>query len=164
MKDNRKLPLLAALLFLALTSAPLSAISPWAVMVYGDEAPRTLLLRPAGPSDYPAFRLLWWQAGHYNRPNAIDSKLWTGLKHRPYVRLAFFWGRYDADQLKPEQASQHGRFYPPTVTEPAVVVTTMPDMERRSNPIPRDLDGFYAAWSLSSHDLSALRSLGFPTY
>jgi hypothetical protein len=35
MKDSHKLPLVAAVLLLGLTSAPLSAISPSAVMVYG---------------------------------------------------------------------------------------------------------------------------------
>ncbi len=163
MKDSRKWPLVAAVLLLGLTSTPLSAISPSAVMVYGGQARQPLLLRPAGPSDFPAFGLLWWQAGAYNNPTPIDPQLWRGLKERPYVNLAIFWGRYDAGQLKPEGASQHGRFYPPTATEPAVVVTTIPDMQKISNPIPTDLDRFAAAWSLSPEQLSTLKSLGFPT-
>jgi hypothetical protein len=163
MRNSRKLQLVAAVLFLELTAAPLSAISPSAVLVYGGHARDPLVLRPAGPLDYPAFGLLWWRAGAYNKPTAIDPKLWTGLKARPYVSLAIFWGRYDANQLKPEAASQHGRFYPPTATDPAIIVTTMPDMQMRSNPIPTDLDGFYAAWLLSPQDLSTLKSLGFPS-
>jgi hypothetical protein len=163
MTKSRRLPLLAAVLLLGLTSAPLSAISPSAVMVYGDQVRQPLVLRPGSPSNYPAFGLLWWQAGDYNRPTEIDSTLWTGLKDRPYVRLAIFWGRYEADQLKPEEASQHGRFYPPTATEPAVVVTTLPDMQKRANPIPKELDLFYAAWSLTRQEVSTLESLGFPS-
>jgi hypothetical protein len=163
MTNSRRLPLLVAVLLLGLTSTPLSAISPSAVMVYGEQGRQPLVLRPGGPSDFPAFGLLWWQAGNYNRPMEIDSTLWTGLKDRPFVRLAIFWGRYEADQLKPEEASQHGRFYPPTPTEPAVVVTTLPDMQKRANPIPKVLDSFYAAWSLTRQELSALKSLGFPS-
>ena len=162
MKGTRNWPLFATALLLGLTSTPISAISPSAVMVYGEKAGPPILLRPGSPAEFPAFGLLWWHAGAYNNPTPIDPQLWRGLKDRPYVNLAIFWGRYDADQLKPESASQHGRFYPPTATEPAIVVTTVPDMQKKPNPIPTDLERFAAAWTLSPQELSALKSLGFP--
>jgi hypothetical protein len=163
MKGAHKWPLFVAALFLGLTSTRVSAISPSAVLVYGENVAQPVLLRPTDPADFPAFGLLSWRAGSYRNPTRIDQQLWSGLKNRPYVNLAIFWGRYDADQLKPENASQHGRFYPATATEPAIVVTTVPDMQKRSNPIPRELERFAAAWTLSSQELSTLKNLGFPT-
>jgi hypothetical protein len=91
-----------------------------------------------------------------------DPALLNSLGTRPYVNLAIFWGQYDADQLKPDKASQHGRFYLPTASEPAIVVSTMPDMQKRSNPIPKELVGFAAVWTLGPQELTTLKHLGFP--
>jgi hypothetical protein len=124
-----------------------------------------ILSRPASPAEFPAFGLLWWNAGRYAQPTRAvqgDPELSSGLSERPYVNLAIFWGQYDPDQLKPEHASQHGRFYPPTAFEPAVVVTTVPDMQKKSNPIPEELRGFTAGWTLSPQELTTLKGLGFP--
>jgi len=162
MRGAHKWPLFVAVVWLGLTSTSVSAISPSAVMVYGGQVAQPVLLRPAGPPDFPAFGLLWWHAGSYSNPTQIDQELWTGLKNRSYVNLAIFWGRYEADQLKPASASQHGRFYPATSSEPAIVVATVPDMQQRSNPVPGDLERFAAAWTLSPQELSTLKNLGFP--
>jgi hypothetical protein len=162
MKGAHKWPLFVAVLLLGLTSTSVSAISPSAVLVYGEKVAQPVLLRPADPTDFPAFGLLWWHAGSYSNPTRIDQQLWSGLKNRPYVSLAIFWGRYDPDELKPESASQHGRFYPATASEPAIVVATVPDMQRRSNPIPSELERFAAAWTLSPQEVSTLKTLGFP--
>jgi hypothetical protein len=162
MKATRKWALFVAALLLGFRLTAVSAISPSAVMVYGEKVAQPVLLRPADPTDFPAFGLLWWRAGSYSNPTRIDQQLWSGLKNRPYVNLAIFWGRYDADQLKPENASQHGRFYPATASEPAIVVTTAPDMQKKSNPVPSELEGFVAAWTLTSQELSTLKGLGFP--
>lgn len=147
MRRAYKWPLFVAVLLLGLTSTPVSAISPSAVMVYGETVARPVLLRPVAPADFQAFELLWWHAGRYDSPTPIDQSLREGLKNRPYVNLAIFWGRYDADEFKPESASQHGRFYPATSSEPAVVVTTVPDMQKKSNPMPSELGKFAAAWT-----------------
>jgi hypothetical protein len=162
MKGAHKWHLLVVVLLLGLTSTPTSAISPSAVVVYGGKVAEPILLRPADPAAFPAFGLLWWGAGSYSNPTPLDPQLWTGLKKRSYVKLAIFWGRYNADQLKPENASQHGRFYPATATEPAIVVSTAPDMQQRSNPIPSELETFTAAWTLSPQELSTLKTVGFP--
>jgi hypothetical protein len=157
--------IVVAVLLAGFSSTPVQAISPWGVMVYGEKLPQPILLRPASPEDYPAFGLLWWQAGSYARPDRTvqgDPQLVSDLKNRPYVSLAIFWGKYDADELKPANASQHGRLYLATATAPAIVVVTTPDMQKKSNPIPKELTGFRAVWSLTRQDLATLKILGFP--
>ena len=165
MKLARKWSIVAALLLVGFSSRPVLAVSPWAVMVYGGKLGQPILLRPASPEDFPAFGLLWWKAGAYRNPTRTvqgEPELLTSLSDRPYVNLAIFWGQYGPDELKPENASQHGRFYLPTASEPAIVVTTAPDMQKKSNPIPKELRGFSAVWTLTPQELTTLKSLGFP--
>jgi hypothetical protein len=82
--------------------------------------------------------------------------------------------------IKPEDASQHGRLYFPTATEPAAVVASFPAMAAAdpkldhppSLPIPADLDehrhplgyqtGFVAGWILNADDLATAKRLGIP--
>ncbi len=165
MKPTRTLSIVVVLLLLGFSSAPVLAVSPSAVMVYGEKLAQPVLLRPASPEDFPAFGLLWWKAGPYSNPTRTvqgDPQLVSNLKNSPYLSLAIFWGQYDAKELKPENASQHGRFYLPTASEPAIVVVTGPDMQKKSNPIPKELVGFRAVWTLSPQDLATLKGLGFP--
>ena len=86
----------------------------------------------------------------------------SALKNRPYVNLAIFWGRYESDQFKPENASQHGRLYLPTASEPAIVVATVPDMQKKSNPIPTELGGFAAVWTLGRRRSHHAQRSGIP--
>jgi hypothetical protein len=136
-------------------------------MIYGETLGQPILLRPASPADFPAFGLLWWKAGRYSNPTRTvqgDPELVSSLSNRPYVNLAIFWGQYDSDQLKPEHASQHGRLYLPTASESAIVVVTVPDMQKKPNPIPNELRGFAAVWTLNSQELTTLKGLGFPGF
>ena len=165
MKLARTWSIVVALLLVGFSSTPVVAISPWAVMVYGEKLGQPILLRPASPEDFPAFGLLWWQAGSYANPTRTvqgEPQLLSDLRNRPYVNLAIFWGRYDADEIKPESASQHGRFYPPTASAPALVVVTAPDMQKKANPIPKELEGFKGVWTLSPQELTQVKGLGFP--
>ena len=165
MKLTRTSLLLVALLFVAFSSTSVLAISPSAVLVYGEKLAQPTLLRPASPADFSAFGLLWWNAGSYSRPTRTvqgDPQLLSALKNRPYVNLAIFWGRYEADEFKPENASQHGRFYPPTTSEPAIVVVTAPDMQKKANPIPKELEGFRGVWTLSPQELTQVKGIRFP--
>ena len=162
---RRTCSIVVALLLAGFSSTPILAISPSAVLVYGEKLAQPILLRPASPEQFPAFGLLWWNAGSYSRPTRTvqgDPQLLGDLKNRPYVNLAIFWGQYDADQLKPENASQHGRFYPPTPTAPALLVVTAPDMQKKANPIPKELEGFKGVWTLSAQELSQVKGIGFP--
>ena len=167
MKLARKWSMVIAVLLFGFSSMPAGAISPTAVMVYGAKLSKPILLQPASPADFPAFGLLWWQAGRYSNPTRTvsgDPELLKSLSNRPYVNLAIFWGPYEPDQFKPENASQHARFYLPTASEPAIVVSTVPDMQKKSNPIPTELARFAAAWTLSPQDLTTLKGLGFPGF
>jgi hypothetical protein len=162
---RRTSSLIVALLLAAFSSTPVLAISPSAVLVYGEKLAQPTLLRPGSPQDFPAFGLLWWNAGSYARPTRTvqgDPQLLSALKNRLYVNLAIFWGQYEANQFKPENASQHGRFYPPTASEPAIVVVTAPDMQKKANPIPKELDGFRGVWTLSPQELTQVKGIGFP--
>jgi hypothetical protein len=160
--------IVVAVLLVGFSSHPVVAIYPAAsaVIVYGGTLAQPIVLRPASPEDFPAFSLLWWNAGRYSNPDRTvqgDPQLASALKDRPYVNLAIFWGGpYKTEELKPENASQHGRFYPPTASEPALVVVTTPDMQKKANPIPKELAGFRAVWSLSRQDLTTLKGVGFP--
>ena len=165
MKRASKWSLVVAVLLLGFSLKPVLAISPTAVMVYGEKLGQPVLLRPASPADFPAFGLLWWKAGSYANPNRTvqgDPQLLSDLKDRPYVSLAIFWGQYAPDEMKPENASQHGRLYLPTASEPAIVVVTRPDMQKKSNPIPKELGRFTAVWNLGPQELTTLKGLGFP--
>ena len=165
MKLARTLSIVVAVLLAGFSSTPILAISPTAVLVYGEKLAQPTLLRPASPEAFSAFGLLWWNAGSYSRPTRTvqgDPQLLSDLKNRPYVNLAIFWGRYDATEFKPENASQHGRFYPPTASEPALVVVTAPDMQKKANPIPKELEGFRGVWTLSPQELSQVKGIGFP--
>jgi hypothetical protein len=157
--------IVVAVLLVGFSSTPILAISPSAVMVYGDKLAQPIVLRPGSPENFPAFGLLWWQAGSYSNPTWTvqgDPQLVSALKDRAYVNLAIFWGPYKADELKPENASQHGRFYLPTASAPALVVVTAPDMQKKSNPIPKELAGFRAVWTLGPQELTTLKGVGFP--
>ena len=117
MTRARKWSIAVAVLLIGFSSESVVAISPWAVMVYGEKLGQPVLLRPASPEDFPAFGLLWWKAGSYATPTRTlqgDPQLVSDLKNRPYMNLAIFWGGKHQDEIKPESASQHGRFYPPT--------------------------------------------------
>jgi len=165
MRLARKWSIVATVLVVGFSSRPVLAVSPSAVLVYGGKLAQPIVLRPASPADFPAFGLLWWKAGAYSNPTRTvqgDPELLGSLSNRPYVNLAIFWCQYDPDQLKPENASQHGRFYLATGSEPAIVVSTVPDMQKKSNPIPKELGRFAAVWTLGLQELATLKSLGFP--
>src|SRR5262245_50886820 len=100
MTRARILSIVVAVLLVGFTSAPVLAISPWGVMVYGEKLAQPILLRPASPEQFPAFGLLWWQGGRYTNPDrTVEPQLVAALKDRPYVNLAIFWGQYGADEL-----------------------------------------------------------------
>ncbi|MEZ5319997.1 MAG: hypothetical protein R2752_21530 [Vicinamibacterales bacterium] len=165
MKHVRIWSVVVAVLLVGFSVRPVQAVSPWAVMVYGGSLETPVLLRPGSPAEFPAFGLLWWQAGSYMRPDRTvrsEPALSRQLSGRPYLKLAIFWGQYGADELAPENASQHGRFYFGTTSEPAVVVVTVPDMQKHANPIPRALEGFAAVWDLGPEEIGTLRDVGFP--
>jgi len=128
-------------------------------MVYGDRTSPQLVR--VGYEDRTSF--LW--ETRIKRNGAIErGTLASRLSGRPFVKFAIFWGQWNEVPAGPEAASQHGRLYLPTGSDPAVVVATSPVMEEvglrhpAARPVP-DLDGFVGGWALGADDLAQLKSL-----
>ena len=123
----RALVLVAALLaaFVVSTRGVMAA-NPAIVMVYGERLPAPIYLVSTYVDDMVPYEVLWnWNGAERTSESLTD---------RPYLKIAMFWGFRDyADiianparrsELKPEQASQHGRLYLPTATKPGMVLVT----------------------------------------
>jgi hypothetical protein len=170
MQRTRRLsPLIVAVassvLFLV---APLSAVGPSAVMFYGGDLAQPMLVRPGNPSVTPT-GFLWNPVnGGASYGGARRGTLPQNLEGRRYVSFAVFWGRIDDPAaLKPSDASQHGRVYLPTASEPAVIVVTPPNMMNPKDanagpepvPVPKSLSEFVAGWALTAEQTLQLRQL-----
>jgi hypothetical protein len=154
---------------------PVFAISPSYIMAYGGDRSGPLTIR-VGNDVRTSF--LW--ETRIRREGTIERGSLAGrLSGRAFVKFAIFWGHWDDVPTAPDEASQHGRFYLPTPSEPAVIVVTSPVMEEvgvrhpAARPIPVDFEdradahgdriGFVAGWTLSAEDLAQARSLfGLP--
>lgn len=150
---------LLALAFLSLlASKPVLAVSPSYVMFYGSplSAPVVQQLYPA-----PEFEFLW-------SPFRSGREIPKSLEGRPYVKFAIFWGRWNEVPTKPEAACQHGRLYPPTASEPGLVVLTDAIMDQPgadhpdARPIPDNLTGFTHVWKMGPQELATAKRLGVP--
>lgn len=147
-------------------SRSLSAIGPAAILVHGGELPVPIVIRPAIGS----FAFMWGGGvPHYDTQGRADRP--TGLEGRRYLSYDVFWGRFEPDELKPDAASQHGRVYLPTASEPAVVVLTAPAMvslrDRTATradaaPIPSRPEDFQFGRSLAPPETAALVAAGVP--
>jgi hypothetical protein len=144
-------------------SKPLFAIAPFAILVYGNGIEKPVMIR-AGFPEPGSLGVLWWgNSGRFDVAHSLKGNpLVANLGDRKYLNLAIFWGSYLADQLYPENASQHGRLYLPTANAPALIVATMPDMRPVANPIPTDVQGFVVAWTLEGADRELAKNLGVP--
>ena len=144
-----------------LGSTRVFAISPALVMVYGHTLPAPVVIDLKGTIGLNEFLWNTRVRGAFNY-ETHSGTMPAGLKDRPYFRLAVFWGRYDVATLKPEQASQHGRLYLATASEPAVIVATLPHMAMEPRPMPADLKGFHGGWVLNAGDLANAKRMGIP--
>ena len=97
-----------------------NAAAPWIIIVHGDLLPQRVVM-----SDWQENSRLM---GAINVSTPADT---TAVHQRPYVHLAMFWGPEWANyprttealaQLRPEQANQHGRFYPARADSDALVL------------------------------------------
>lgn len=87
-----------------------STAAPWIIIVHGDLLPQRAVIAD------------WHENLQFLAAVDISTRADTAaVPDRPYVRLAMFWGPEWANyprtpealaQLRPEQANQHGRFYP----------------------------------------------------
>lgn len=122
------------------------ALSPTVLMFYGASLPRPVFVQ--GP-DALAF-------GDLVRVSPIKA---AELGPRPFIAVALFWGpAHDPalngvralNQLKPEMAWQHGRFYPPVNGAPAVLLATplikVKQREKVSAPMPVPTEASAYLW------------------
>jgi len=161
--------LLLIAVFAAIGIKPVSALGPSFIIVYGDSVPKPTVLRLGHEADDCGF--LWDTIARggttFLNGTMQHGRIPDGLSGRPYLNVAIFWGTPFDPAAKPEDASQHARFYPPTATKPAVVVATVPTMdEPEPRPVPQDLDehrdalghqtGFVAGWTVTVGDAQRL--------
>jgi len=166
---RRQFPVIVAVALLLFSAiAPLSAIGPSVLMFYGGELAQPIVVRPGNPSITPTGYLWNPVNGGVNYGTMKGGTVPANLEGRRYVSMAIFWGAFDDPAaLKPAGASQHGRIYLPTASEPAVVVVTPPNMANPNNPnanpepapIPASLSGFIAGWKLTPAQTTQLRLL-----
>lgn len=159
----RWLALLVALL--ALHDRPVAVVSPSLVMFYGDSLQEAVVVK----LDHTVSSEFIWDSRFRKWSPQPGGKLAIrdlapGLVDRPFLSVAIFWGQPYKPGLKPAEASQHGRLYPATASQPAMMVATLPDMQPVSHPIPDRLDGFYAGWPLTPEDLETAKALGIPGF
>lgn len=163
-------------------SKPLLASGPTFAIFYGGNL-RDRVLVNLDPSDNGGVwdsRFLWdtFARGGASCQNNVLKRgnIPSGLNDRRYVEFAIFWKAVDPKQAKPEQASQHGRLYVPTISETAVVISTAPFLGESEDscirnrtlgpmgarPIPEDLGGFVGGWVLTREDIATGVRLGIP--
>jgi hypothetical protein len=158
----------AAVLAVALTTAPVRAQWPTVLMFYGGplKAP-VFVTGEDSVAIAPAFRPY---AG-----GGIPAKSAASMEDRPFINVACFWGtaadpaangtRNLAD-LTPAMAWQHARFYPASRGNPAVVFVT--GLEKKvargpAMPVPAASEQYFLNGPLSTDALTVLRRLGIPT-
>jgi hypothetical protein len=156
---------LGVAILLLFVSRSMSAIGPAVILVHGGELQAPLVIRPAIGS-----LVFMWGGGtpYYDRQPKAESP--TGLEGRRYLSYDVFWGRFAPEELKPEAASQHGRVYLPTASQPAAVVLTPPNMtspdpsetRARAVPIPSLLKEFVFGRALTPSEAAALVAAGVP--
>jgi hypothetical protein len=96
------------------------AAAPRIIMFYGGNLPKPVVLHE------------WRENMEFMRAISHEAKVTAKyLEVRPYIIVALFWGqewvRYGKDgdrlnRLRPEQANQHGRFYPAVANKRAIFV------------------------------------------
>ncbi len=118
-----RIPSVLGLSAITLTMGPTpipNDAAPWIMIVHGDLLPQRVVM-----SD-------WHENNRLMAAIVASTPADTTWVHqRPYVHLAMFWGPEWAHyprtpealaRLRPEQASQHGRFYPAWAASDAVVL------------------------------------------
>ena len=132
---------------------------PAAIMIYGGGLREPFYITTRAIFDSETYLFLY---GGAKKPLRADV---TG---RPYFDLAMFWSgavwkAIDADpktvrDLKPADATQRGRLYPPYRGEPAMVTAT--PFEAGSACSDEDPCG----WTLGQTEVSVLRGLNIPGF
>lgn len=144
-----------ALAVFALGSHVLQAQGATALMFYGGNLPKPVIVSGA-------------DAATFSNVTAAASIPAAELADRPYIQVALFWGtRADPanngarlEDLKPEMAWQHGRFYPAANGKPALLLTT--ELTKRAQSVPLPSNGSTFTWGgpVPPKALAVLQRLG----
>jgi hypothetical protein len=131
-------------------------LGPTLMMFYGE--PLTKPVHIAG-ADIATFGSLV----HGGPPRTHDTA------GRTFISVALFWGptsnpamnRVPIAQLTPQMAGQHGRFYPATATQPALLIFTT--LMKQAQAVPTE-SGLYG-WGgpISPAAVAVLKRAGIPT-
>ena len=135
--------------------AGLLRLGPTAMLFYGGSLKTPITVTG---QDVDAF-------GDVMRRSVITA---ASLGARSYVNVAMFWGpaRDPANNgtpiasLTPEMAWQHGRFYPPSGSQPAVLLTTQFTKSAQPVPVPSNGSAFVGGGAVPDAALPLLRRLG----
>ena len=154
-------------------SAPVLAVSQAISMIYGDSSQKPVFVTFTDVSNIGTYAFLTCARSSPAKVGESSPAKGRDLSGRPFLRVASYWNfnvwkKYIDDprllpELKPESANQHGRLYPPTRDEPAVVVTTDATIQS-ALPIPGELGAFKESCTLTSEDLAVARRLGLPGF
>lgn len=147
--------MMTVLAMLVLQTLPLQALGPTVFMFYGGVLKKPVIV--SGP-DVEVF-------GDVTRRSTITPE---DLGNRAYVNVALFWGPArdpalngtPVASLTPEMAWQHGRFYPPSGAQPAVLLTTALMKSVQPVPVPSNGPAFMSGGALPDTALPLLRKLG----
>ena len=144
-----------ALAVFALGSHVLQAQGATALMFYGGSLPKPVIVSGA-------------DAATFNNVTERASIPAGELENRPYLQVALFWGtRADPanngarlEDLKPEMAWQHGRFYPAANGKPALLLTT--ELTKHAQSVPLPAGGSTLTWGgpVPPKALAVLQRLG----
>ena len=139
----------------ALGSHVLQAQGATALLFYGGSLPKPVIVSGA-------------DAATFNNVTARASIAAGELDNRPYLQVALFWGtRADPanngarlEELKPEMAWQHGRFYPAVKGKPALLLTTELTKHAQAAPLPSNGSAFPWGGPVPANALAVLQRLG----
>jgi hypothetical protein len=150
---------------LLFVSKSLSAIGPAYIVVHGGELQAPIVLRPG----IGVLKFMWGGGTRYY-DTQLEAPMPTGLDGRRYLNYDVYWGRFAPEELKPEEASQHGRLYLPTANQPAAVMLTPPNMHNpepgatrvKPVPIPTEIKNFVFGRAITPSETAALVAAGVP--
>ena len=137
-------------------SAPvaLRAVGPAVIMFHGPGVKSPVFVTGADTSVFPDFTRLSGIAG-------------SETANRTYINVAIFWsmppeatlkGVFNGAALRVQDAWQHGRYYPATASQPALLLTTQ--FTKGTQPLPTDTTPFLWGGALSDAAIAVLKRLG----
>lgn len=156
---------LGVVVLLLCVSRTLSAIGPAYIVVHGGSLQTPIVLRPA----IGMLKFMWGGGTRYY-DSQHGAPMPAGLDGRRYLNYDVYWGRFAPEELKSEEASQHGRLYLPTASEPAAVMLTPPNMHNpepgatraKPVPIPGEIKDFVFGRAITPSETAALVAAGVP--